>query len=65
MSKTASDAECAWPCSPQLLTKAGILNVPEWYEAGKVYAESKDAIPICESSVVRRSSSAPWPIMDV
>ena len=25
--------------SPQVLTKAGVLNVPEWYEAGKVSAE--------------------------
>jgi hypothetical protein len=23
----------------QVLTKAGVLNVPEWYEAGKVSAE--------------------------
>ena len=22
-------------CAAQLLTKAGLLNVPEWYEAGK------------------------------
>lgn len=25
---------------PGLLTRAGILNVPEWYEAGKVYVEN-------------------------
>ena len=24
------------PVRPQLLTKAGIVNVPQWYEAGKV-----------------------------
>ncbi len=26
--------------SPQALTKAGVLNVPEWWEAGKVSAET-------------------------
>lgn len=51
---------------PQLLTKAGILNVPEWYEAGKVYAQSKDAIPICEFRSVNGTAhsetvgSQPW-----
>lgn len=30
----------------QLLTKAGALNVPEWYEAGKVYEAGKGAIPL-------------------
>lgn len=31
----------------QILTKAGALNVPEWYEAGKVSAESS-GIPTCK-----------------
>lgn len=30
---------------PSILTKAGALNVPEWYDAGKVYIESENAIP--------------------
>lgn len=30
---------------PSVLTKAGALNVPEWYEAGKVYESKPDAIP--------------------
>lgn len=29
----------------QALTKAGALNVPEWYEAGKVYINSPGAVP--------------------
>lgn len=28
----------------QILTKAGVLNVPEWFEAGKAYLQGKDAI---------------------
>lgn len=32
----------------QLLTKAGALNVPEWYEAGKVYLEQPGAIAFGE-----------------
>lgn len=28
---------------PQLLTKAGILNVPQWYEAGKIASENSFA----------------------
>jgi hypothetical protein len=31
----------------QILTKAGVLNVPEWYEAGKVSNETS-GIPFSE-----------------
>ena len=31
----------------QLLTKAGILNLPEWYDAGKVWANNNPQIPYC------------------
>jgi hypothetical protein len=40
---TAMDGRCADRCvlcAVQLLTKAGLLNVPEWYEAGKVSIET-------------------------
>lgn len=30
---------------PAELTRQGVLNVPAWYDAGKVYAESENAIP--------------------
>ncbi|KAL4425803.1 hypothetical protein ABPG75_009819 [Micractinium tetrahymenae] len=30
---------------PAELTRQGLLNVPAWYDAGKVYAESENAIP--------------------
>lgn len=30
---------------PSVLTKFGALNVPEWYDAGKIYNESEGAIP--------------------
>ena len=26
-------------CAAQILTKAGVLNVPDWWEAGRVSAE--------------------------
>ncbi len=32
----------------QICTKAGILNVPEWYAAGEVYAKSEGAVPTSE-----------------
>eukprot|EP00983_Pelagomonas_calceolata_P017273 541554-Pelagomonas_calceolata.AAC.3 len=37
-----------WLCClllAQLFTKLGALNVPQWYEAGKVYIEGEGAIP--------------------
>lgn len=30
---------------PAELTRQGVLNVPAWYDAGKVYLESENAIP--------------------
>lgn len=30
---------------PDVLTHAGILSVPQWYESGKAYAEAEGAIP--------------------
>lgn len=30
-------------CIAQALTKAGVLNVPEWYDAGKVAIENSFA----------------------
>ncbi|KAL6746415.1 light harvesting complex a protein [Haematococcus lacustris] len=30
---------------PGALTKLGVANIPEWYDAGKVYIESPNAIP--------------------
>ena len=32
----------------QILTKAGVLTVPEWYEAGKAYVNQPGAIPFGE-----------------
>jgi hypothetical protein len=37
----------------QILTKAGVFSVPEWYNAGKVYIESEGAIPFSKCSKYR------------
>jgi light-harvesting complex I chlorophyll a/b binding protein 5 len=39
--------------SPQELTRVGVLNVPDWTEAGKVYAESENAIPFASLLMVQ------------
>ena len=31
--------------APQLATQAGVLNVPQWYESGKIYAEAHPEVP--------------------
>nr|6ZZX_8 Chain 8, Chlorophyll a-b binding protein, chloroplastic [Chlorella ohadii]6ZZY_8 Chain 8, Chlorophyll a-b binding protein, chloroplastic [Chlorella ohadii] len=38
---------------PAELTRVGVLNVPEWAEAGKVYAESENAIPFASLLMVQ------------
>ncbi len=43
--------DCAWPVWAQIANKLG-TGIPEWYEAGKVYAAKPDAIP--ESAWQRR-----------
>lgn len=35
------------------LTRVGVLNVPDWAEAGKVYAESENAIPFSSLLMVQ------------
>ena len=35
---------CA-PACLQIATQAGVLNVPQWYESGKIYAEAHPEIP--------------------
>ena len=37
-------------CSSQIATQAGVLNVPQWYESGKIYAEAHPEVPQRESS---------------
>ena len=37
----------------QELTRVGVLNVPAWYDAGKVYYESADAIPFASLLMVQ------------
>ncbi len=39
-----SSADCC-PSAPQLATQAGVLNVPQWYESGKIYAEAHPEVP--------------------
>lgn len=39
--------------SPAELTRVGVLNVPDWAEAGKVYAESENAIPFSSLLMVQ------------
>jgi light-harvesting complex I chlorophyll a/b binding protein 5 len=38
---------------PAELTRVGVLNVPDWTEAGKVYAESENAIPFASLLMVQ------------
>ena len=38
---------------PAELTRVGVLNVPDWAEAGKVYAESENAIPFSSLLMVQ------------
>ena len=38
---------------PAALTNAGVLNVPDWTQAGKVYAEGADAIPFASLFMVQ------------
>ena len=33
----------------QVATKAGVLNVPEWYEAGSVWVKNNPGFPFGES----------------
>ena len=40
----------AVPASPlQLASKTGVINVPEWYDAGKLYYETTDPLPFGEA----------------
>ena len=34
----------------QIATQAGVLNVPQWYESGKIYAEAHPEVPQREPS---------------
>jgi hypothetical protein len=43
----------------QIATQAGVLNVPQWYESGKIYAEAHPEVPQREhrtSSTVKRAT---------
>ena len=33
------------PLLAQIATQAGVLNVPQWYESGKIYAEAHPEVP--------------------
>jgi hypothetical protein len=37
----------------QELTRVGVLNVPDWTEAGKVYEQSQGAIPFASLLMVQ------------
>ena len=39
-------------CLLQVATKAGVLNVPEWYEAGSVWVKNNPGFPFgaCQTS---------------
>ena len=42
--------DSAVPTSPlQLASKTGVINVPEWYDAGKLYYETTDPLPFGEA----------------
>ena len=36
--------------SMQVATKAGVLNVPEWYEAGSVWVQNNPGFPFGEQA---------------
>ena len=38
-------------CLLQVATKAGVLNVPEWYEAGSVWVKNNPGFPFGECQI--------------
>ena len=39
----------------QIATQAGVLNVPQWYESGKIYAEAHPEVPQREQHAPART----------
>ena len=45
-------------CLLQVATKAGVLNVPEWYEAGSVWVKNNPGFPFGECQTSRQHGRA-------